>query len=376
MKRRLSIAQIGSRGIPGHRGGVERVIEAVAPRLVALGHEVTVSCATWSEFRAPTYRGVKLRYVFSVRSKYLDTFLRSLLSTLRECFGSSDILHLHSMASAPLALFARLFGKKVVVTVHGLEWQRGKWQGLWRILLRLGERAAMRIPHRTVVVGPELKRILDRRYDADVIYIPNGVEPRPGRAPERIRQFGIGSRDYLLFLGRLVPDKRCHLLIDAFRKLGDRANKKLIMAGPTWHSADYVSSLRQLAGDDPDIVFTGEVDEDVLEELYTNCYAYVLPSEVEGMSLALLDAMAFGACVVASDIAPNADVVGGAGILFASGSADDLARKLEQLLGDPDRAQKLRAMARQRMTSEFDWDKIARQWEEVYLGLYGIQAQG
>ena len=234
----------------------------------------------------------------------------------------------------------------------------------------------MRIPHRTVVVGPELKRILDRRYDADVIYIPNGVEPRPGRAPERIRQFGIGSRDYLLFLGRLVPDKRCHLLIDAFRKLGDRANKKLIMAGPTWHSADYVSSLRQLAGDDPDIVFTGEVDEDVLEELYTNCYAYVLPSEVEGMSLALLDAMAFGACVVASDIAPNADVVGGAGILFASGSADDLARKLEQLLGDPDRAQKLRAMARQRMTSEFDWDKIARQWEEVYLGLYGIQAQG
>lgn len=370
MTRRLSIAQIGSRGIPGHRGGVERVIEAVAPRLVDRGHEVSVSCATWSEYREPTYRGVKLKYIYSFRSKYLDTVVRSLLSTVSEIFGPSDVVHFHSLASAPLALLARMCGKKVVVTVHGLEWQREKWRGLGRLFLQLGEKAAMKVPHRTVVVGPEIKRFLDQRYGANVIYIPNGVEVRTGRAPDRIRQYGVGSRDYILFLARLVPDKRCHVLIEAFKKLKNRGDVRLIVAGPTWHSEDYVASLRRLAGTDPGIVFTGEVDEDVLEELYTNCYAYVLPSEVEGMSLALLDAMAFGACVVASNIAPNADVVGDSGTLFASGSSDDLAQKLDELLGNPERAQSFRDAARKRMTSEFDWDRIAHQWEEVYLGLY------
>lgn len=370
MKRQLRISQIGSRGIPGQRGGVERVIEAVAPRLVELGHEVIVSCATWNEFRDPTYRGVKLRYVYSVKSKYLDTFVRSFLSTVREIFSSTDVMHFHSMPSAPLALLARLCGKKVVVTVHGLEWQREKWRGLGRVFLRLGEKAAMRVPHQTVVVGPELKRVLDLRYDSDVVYIPNGVEARAGRAPDKIRKHGISGRDYILYLGRLVPDKQCHVLIEAFRKLQARGGLKLVIAGPTWHSEDYVARLRKLAEGDPDIVFTGEVEEDVLEELYTNCYAYVLPSEVEGMSLALLDAMAFGACVVASDIAPNADVVGNSGILFRTGDAGDLARRLAQVIADPAKADALRRAAKQRMTNEFDWDKIARQWEEVYLGLF------
>jgi len=366
---RLRITQIGSRGIPGHRGGVERVIEAVAPRLVKLGHDVTVCCASWSEYRQPDFEGVRLRFVGSVRSKYLDTFIRSALATIREIFESTDIVHYHGSGSAPLALLARLAGKKVVVTIHGLDWQRQKWNILGHWFLRFGEWAAVRFPHRTVVVGPALKEAIDARFHTDVTFIANGVERRTLRAPNKIRQFGVTTRDFILYLGRLVPEKQCHLLIDAFRRLRSRGDMKLVIAGPAWHSVDYFESLRERASGDPAIVFAGEVDEDTLEELYSNCYAYVLPSEVEGMSLALLDAMAFGACVVASDIPANADVVGTSAVLFRTGSSEDLTTKLDDLVANPEAAAAYRADAAERMTSEYDWDAVTRQWVSLYRSM-------
>jgi glycosyltransferase involved in cell wall biosynthesis len=369
MKKSVRVSQIGSRGIPNQRGGVERVIEAVAPRLVALGLEVTVYCAHWSKYREASYRGVKLRYIYSIPSKYFDTFVRSVLSTFRDILGPSDIIHLHSSGSAPLALLARLFGKKVVVTIHGLDWQRRKWSTFGQWFLRLGERAAIRLPHRTIAVGLELKRALDAQYGGSVAYIPNGVEDRPQRTADRISQFGVSARSYILYLARLVPEKQCHVLIEGFKRLDNRQGLKLLIAGPTWHSAEYVTSLRVLAGDDPNIMFLGEVDETLLEELYSNCYAYVLPSEVEGMSLSLLDAMAFSSCIIASDIIANADVIGDSGILFKTGNPSDLSAKLHEIIENPARAEEYRGAARRRMTSEFNWDRIAQQWQAVYLSL-------
>jgi glycosyltransferase involved in cell wall biosynthesis len=292
-----------------------------------------------------------------------------LLASIREIFGNSDVVHFHSSGSAPLALLCRLFGKKVVVTVHGLDWQRRKWSRFGQWFLQFGERAAVRVPHRTVVVGMELKRALDARYQCDAIYIPNGVEERQQRPADKIRRFGVQGRDFILYLARLVPEKQCHILIEAFQHLADRKGLKLIVAGPAWHSAEYVASLRKLAGDDPDIVFTGEVDEQTLEELYSCCYAYVLPSEVEGMSLSLLDAMAFGACIVTSDIPANADVIDGAGLMFVTGNSASLAEALSRLIADPARAQALREAAKVRMTSEFHWDRVAEQWEALYMKL-------
>jgi glycosyltransferase involved in cell wall biosynthesis len=369
MKKPIRASQIGSRGIPGHRGGVERVIEAVSPRLVASGLDITVYCASWSKYREASYRGVKLRYVYSIPTKYLDTFVRSLLSTLRDIVGPSDIIHFHGSGSAPLALLARLFGKKVVVTVHGLDWQRRKWSIFGRWFLTWGEYAAIKIPHRTIAVGQELKRALDSQYGGSVVYIPNGVEERPQRAADRISHFGVGARNYILYLARLVPEKQCHVLIEAFKRLEDNKGFKLVIAGSAWHSAEYVASLRNLAGDDPAITFLGEVDEALLEELYSNCYAYVLPSEVEGMSLSLLEAMAFGSCIIASDITANADLVGDSGFLFKTGDAADLSAKIHEIIANPDRAEDYRDKALRRMTSEFNWDCISRQWEAVYVSL-------
>jgi glycosyltransferase involved in cell wall biosynthesis len=366
---RLRIAQIGSRGIPGHPGGVERVVEAIGPRLVKLGHDFCVYCASWSSYREPQYKGVRLRYVRSIRSKYFDTFVRSLLATLAEVFSSSDIVHLHGSGSAPLALLLRLRGKKVVVTIHGLDWQRRKWNVFGHWFLRFGEWAAAKLPNRTVVVGSTLKGIIDARYGTNVTFIANGVEQRPIRAPDKIKKYGVAARDYLLYLGRLVPEKQCHVLIQAFRGLRRKAGMKLVIAGATWHSADYLKTLRQLAGDDPSIVFTGEVDETTLEELYSNCFAYVLPSEVEGMSLALLDAMAFGTCVVASDIPANSEVVQTSGVLFKTGNAADLTDKLAALIDNPATAARLRVAARERVDRAYDWDVIAQQWDDLYRSM-------
>jgi glycosyltransferase involved in cell wall biosynthesis len=362
----LKISQIGSRGIPGHRGGVERVVEAVAPRLAARGHDVTVYCADWSAEHPATWRGVHLAYVKSSKQKYLDTISRSLGATFREMFSDTQIVHFHSSGSAPLSILPRLMGKKTVVTVHGLDWQRRKWNALGRLSLRLGEWAALKFPNRTVVVGPDLKTWLDKRYGGDVTYIPNGVEARPTRPPERICEIGLAPRKYVLFLARLTPEKQVHTLIAAWMGLADKHGMTLAIAGPSWHSEDYAAGLKAQAASDPSIQFLGEVDEALLEELYSNCYLYVLPSEVEGMSLSLLDAMAFGACVICSDIAPNLAVVGDAGLSFRVLDAADLRGRLAEIIADPARAEALRVAALTRIGEEFTWDKVTDRWDELY----------
>lgn len=366
---RLRVSQIGSRGIPGHRGGVERVVEAVAPRLAARGHDVTVYCAATGKDEPDEYLGVRLRHVRSPRSKHLDTLLRSFLATLREMFGRNQIVHYHASGSAPLAFLPRLMGKKVVVTVHGLDWQRRKWNLFGRLFLQVGEWAAMRLPHRTVVVGPDLKAALDGLYGSDVLLIPNGVEDRTQRPAREILERGLTHRGFILFLARLVPEKQCHTLIEAWMSLADKHGQKLAIAGPSWHSADYAASLKEMAKNDPSVVFLGEVSEQMLEELYSNCTAYVLPSEVEGMSLSLLDAMAFGACVVASDIPPNAYVVADAGYTFPVRDTAALGRCLRRILDNPEEAEQRRAAARARINSEFRWDSIALKWESLYREL-------
>jgi glycosyltransferase involved in cell wall biosynthesis len=371
MAKPLKISQIGSRGIPGHRGGVERVVEAVAPRLVTEGEEVTVHCADWSGEKPSSWRGVNLVYNKGYNSKYFDTISRSLGATLMECFGKNDIVHFHSSGSAPLAILPRLFGKKTVVTVHGMDWQRRKWNIFGRLALQFGEWAAVRFPHQTLVVGPDLKTWLDEKYGTDVLFIPNGVEPRVQRPAAKIKDMGLEARKYVLFLARLVPEKQVHTLIEAWMGLADKHGMKLAIAGPSWHSKDYAEELVKQAAPDPSVQFLGEVDEETLEELYSNCFLYCLPSEVEGMSLSLLDAMGFGACVVCSDIAPNKTVVGDAGLTFKVLDATDLRARLAEIMADPDRAERLRVEAKARIDAEFSWDSIAKRWNKVYHAIAG-----
>jgi glycosyltransferase involved in cell wall biosynthesis len=174
----------------------------------------------------------------------------------------------------------------------------------------------------------------------------------------------------VLFLARLTPEKQVHTLIEAWMGIADKQGMTLAIAGPSWHSEGYAASLRAQAEKDKTVQFLGEVDEQTLEELYSNCYVYVLPSEVEGMSLSLLDAMAFGACVICSDIAPNVAVVGDAGLHFKVLDVADLRARLIDIIADPKRAGTLREAARKRISAEFTWDKVTDRWEELYRRLH------
>jgi glycosyltransferase involved in cell wall biosynthesis len=289
-----------------------------------------------------------------------------LFATFRELFKQSDIVHYHGIGSAPLALLPRLFGKKSVVTVHGLDWQRSKWNCLGKWFLLLGEWASVRFPNRTLVVGRELQEYLEARNGRFVTYIANGAELRDPAPPKAILELGLEPRKYILFVGRIVPEKGIHLLIEAFRSLRIKDDVQLAVVGSPWYETDYQEKLMHLVDGDARVRFVGEVPDEILYELYSNCSVYVLPSATEGMSLSLFDAMAYGCCIVTSSIPPNANLVGDAGLVFKTECVQELSEHLELFLNNVEVAEAYRRKARERAEGEFDWDRISEEWAGVY----------
>jgi glycosyltransferase involved in cell wall biosynthesis len=262
-----------------------------------------------------------------------------------------------------------LFGKKVVVTVHGLDWKREKWGTVASSVLKVGARAAIAFPQVTVVVSQTLKAHYKKHYGRDVTYIPNGVNLPALRANKAAGdKLGFTKDGYILFLSRLVPEKGCHTLIEAFRKLD--TDKRLVIVGSPSHSDDYARSLRELADGDSRIVFTGPLYENDKDAAYRNAYFFVLPSTIEGMALVLLEAMAYGKCCLCSDIDENIEVIEDKfGLSFATGDASDLQRKMELLLGNPATVKTLGEEAHRHVADEYDWSRIAQSYLAAYRDL-------
>lgn len=367
MGRAFSIAMIGSRGIPTAYSGVETALGELCPRLVARGHRVRVYGR--SAYRlCPSYEGVEVLGLPSWRTKHLDTLSHVAVSLLHALGSEFEIIHFHAAGPTLLAWLPRLFRRKVVATVQGLDWQRAKWGRGARSVLRVAEAASVRFPHRTIVVSQTLKRHYESKYRVSVEYIPNGVTLPELRHPALIRSaFGLQGGDYILFTGRLVPEKRCHDLLQAFDRLG--TNLALVIAGEGSHTDAYVARLKAEAS--PRVIFTGHVTGDLLAELYSNAFLYVLPSEVEGLSLSLLEAMSYARCVVTSDIPENLEVVGDAGIPFPVRGPEQLAEVLQQLIADPERVSAHGRRARERVANEYGWEAITDQTEAVYRSLAG-----
>ena len=365
----MKIAHIGSRGFPGMLGGVEKSLEEICPRLAARGHDVSLYCSDHVATREPLYRGTFLRRMPAICTKCLETPSRVLLSGWDALFRDYDIVHFHAIGPALFSWMTRLGRKrsKTVATVHGLDWQRAKWGALARRVLQVGEKCAVLFPHRTIVVSEHLKRYYKEHYGKEVVYIPNGVVLREPLPPFAIRQWSLKPGGYVLFVGRLVPEKECHTLIQAFLRL--RTDKKLVIAGASWHSDDYVKMLKEMAAGRPDIVFTGWAEGDVLRELFSNAYLYCLPSQIEGLSLSLLEAMSYGLCALVSDIPENRDVIGPNGMMFRTGDHVSLAESLNALLGEPERVRRLGRQARDAVRERYDWDRIAGDLENTYADL-------
>jgi glycosyltransferase involved in cell wall biosynthesis len=361
----MKIAMIGSRGIPETYSGIETALKAMCPRLVARGHEVTVYCRSYYGF-PDEYEGVRLVSLPSINTKHLDTLTHVLLCTLHSLFQDFDILHYHALGPTLFAWLPRARGRRVVATVQGLDWQRAKWGAIARKTLQLAERTSARLPHRTIVVSRVLESYYTTRYGSSAVYIPNGVDmPAATPSPRLIKEYGLKGDDYILFAGRLVPEKGVHGLLEAYSQLG--TNKKLVIAGEGVHSEEYVATLKETAG--PDVVFTGHVVGELLAELFSNAYLYVLPSAIEGLSLSLLEAMSYGLCVVASDIPENREVVGGRGFTFNSGDWQSLAGVLEHLLGDESAVTESGLKARAHVQQEYGWDSITERTDQLYRSL-------
>jgi glycosyltransferase involved in cell wall biosynthesis len=330
---------------------------------------VTVYCRPYyTTTNEEFYKGIRLKKIPTINSKNFDAITHTLLSTGHILFRDYDIVHYHAIGPATLSVFSRFFGKRTVATVHGLDWQREKWGKKAQTYLKMGERSSVWFPHATIAVSRFLKEYLERKYRKPVNYIPSATNDPVYLAPSKIKSYGLEGGDYVLFVARLVPEKGCHFLIEAFNRL--KTDKRLVIAGGSSHSDDYVKDLQRMASDN--VIFTGYVYGDELHELYTNAYCYVQPSTIEGMPITLLEAIAYGRCVIASDIPANLEVVKDTGLIFQTENVDDLERMLVQTLDNPDMVEHLGKRAQEMGVTEYSYDSIA----EKTLKLYAAVANG
>lgn len=365
--RPVRVAFIGGRGVISKYSGIESYYEEVGRQLAALGIQVTVYCRTYFTPAVAAYNGMRLVRLPTIRSKHFETVIHTLLSTLHAMFSSSDIIHYHALGPALFSFLPRLVGKKTIVTVQGLDWQRRKWGPVAAWILRQGELAAARLPNATMVVSKTLQDYFRATYRKETLYIPNGAAIRDRCAPVQLPQWGLAPDQYALFLGRFSPEKNCHLLIKAFEKLDTPA--KLALAGGSSHTGAYAAELRRHQSHQ--IILLNWVSGDALHELLSNAALFVLPSDLEGLSLALLDAMGAGVCVLTSDIPENREVVEGAGFTFRAGDVDDLTRMLALLIADPEIRAAAGRSAQQVIRQRYLWPEIAKQIAQVYQKVLG-----
>jgi glycosyltransferase involved in cell wall biosynthesis len=360
--RKLKVAFIGGRGVISKYSGIESYYEEVGGQLAAMGHEVTIYCRKYFTPDKGQHNGMRLVRLPTIRTKHFDTVVHTLLSTIHATCGKHDVIHYHALGPALFSFFPRLLGKKTVVTVQGLDWQRKKWGRLAAKILRLGEQAAVKLPNATMVVSHTLQQYYRNRYGAQSAYIPNGTSLRKRRAPSQLVRWGIESGNYILFLGRFSPEKNCHLLIEAYERIATET--KLVLAGGSSYSDGYANGLRRHQSDR--VRLLDWISGDHLEELLTNAMLFVLPSDLEGLSLALLDAMGAGVCVLTSDVPENREVVDDAGFTFKRGDINDLERMLRVLIANPKLRQAAAGNARKRVQAKYLWKQIAEQISQTY----------
>jgi glycosyltransferase involved in cell wall biosynthesis len=368
----MKIAMIGQKGLPATYGGIERHVEEIGARLVERGHEVRVYTRSYYSPGKDPFRGMERCPRPTIRTKHLDTASHALFATLDVLVRPVDLVHYHALGPSALAGVPRLRGIPTVVTLHGLDWEREKWGAMASYLLQRCEYPAVHFPNRTIVVSKTLQHYCEDKYLIRPEYIPNGVNPAREQPAELLAKWDLAPKDYFLFVGRLTPEKGAHLLVDAFARTGSQ--RKLVIAGGSAFTDTYVEDLKSAAS--PNTIFTGYVHGEDLEALYTHAYAVVLPSTLEGLSIALLEALSYGRCVLVSDIPENMEVVEDAVPHFRSRDADALAEALRRMDRHPEEIAASEAVVRERLARRFTWDVVVSELEALYREvLAGKRAQ-
>ena len=366
---KLNIAMFGHKHVMSREGGVEIVVNELATRMAARGNQVVcydrksshISGGKLDERRE--YKGVKIIPVFTIECKGLAAMTSSFFAAWKAAWSKAHVVHIHAEGSAAMCGILKLRGKKVVVTVHGLDWARAKWGGLAARYIKFGEKQAAKQADEIIVLSRNMQEYFKSTYNRDAVFIPNGVTRPEIRAAEEIKRIWNLEKDsYVLFLGRIVPEKGLRYLIEAWK--GICTEKKFVIVGGSSDTEKFLNEIKTVAG--KNVIFTGFQQGRVLEELYSNAYIYTLPSDLEGMPLTLLEAMSYGNCCVISDIPECVEIVEDRAAVFQKGNIGGLKKVLQELLDDEKKVQKYKDGAADYIIKKYNWEDVV----DLTLDLY------
>lgn len=371
---------IGQKGIFVTRnGGIEKHVEDLSLRLAKLGHEVFVYCRPHympeNLQKNTIYKGIHLILKSSIKTKYLDTISHVFVCTLHALFQKYDIIHFHGVGPSLLAFIPRIFKPKtkVVVTFHSLDRFHKKWGPFARRVLELGEWTACKYPHKTIVVSKTLQKYCKERYNRETVYIPNGITIKEVVPDHILQKWNLEREKYILTVARFIKHKGIHYLIQAFDELSQKSqvkNWKLAIVGDAPYPDPYKKMITKLAETNPDIIFTGYQTKEALAQLFSNAYLYIHPSEFEGLSITILEAMGYGRCVLCSNIPENLEAIGNFGFSFKNKDVKDLKNKLLELISKPELVKDTGIKAKEYIKKNYNWDNIVKKTEEFYQSLF------
>ena len=370
----MKIAMIGHKVVPSRRGGIENVLTTLCPMLVEKGHEVT--CYNRSSDKVENeyigtvvnneYKGVRIKKALTLNVRGVSAMIASFTAAICASFKDYDVVHFHAEGPCAALWIPKLFGKKCVATVHGLDWQREKWgKGFASKYIKFGEKVLAKYADEVIVLSEAARDYFKETYNRDTVIIHNGIN-RPVRRDANVikKEYALKKDGYISIVSRLTAEKGIHYLIDAYNRI--TTDKKLVIAGDTSDTDDYVLFLKEKAAQNPNIIFTGFVSGDILDEIYSNAYITVLPSDLEGMSLTLLESLAYRTALLCSDIPENVSVAEDKAMYFEKGNIEDLADKLQLMCDDSTVVENLRNGADDFILNKYSWQDVAEMTCTLY----------
>ncbi len=363
----MKVAMIGHKVVPSRRGGIENVLTTLCPILVEKGLDVTCynrsSDKVENEYvgtvKNKMYKGVKIKNAWTLNVRGFAAMIASFTAAISASFKDYDVIHFHAEGPCAALWIPKLFGKKCVATVHGLDWQREKWgKGFASKYIKFGEKVLAKYADEVIVLSEAAYDYFKETYNRETTIIYNGIS-RPMRRDASLitEKYGLRKDEYISVVSRLTAEKGIHYLIDAYSKI--TTDKKLVIAGDTSDTDDYVRMLKDKAAGNPNIIFTGFISGDILDEIYSNAYINVLPSDLEGMSLCLLESLAYRNALLCSDIPENTAVAEDKAMYFKKANIEDLADKLQSLCDDSTLVENLRDGADEFILNKYSWLDVA-----------------
>lgn len=361
---------MGLRGIPANYGGFETFIEKMAPRLVKRGHRVTVYGRTNNiEYEKKYYKGVRIKLLPTISHKYFDTVVHTFLCSVHSMFMPYDIILMLNAANSPFACLPRLTFKKVALNVDGIERLRKKWGLAGRLYYRLGEYLATKCPDRIVSDAEVIREYYLNMYKKESVMIAYGAETKKVQTREILDKTGLDNNGYILYVSRLEPENNAHVVIEAFKDLD--TDKKLVIVGDAPYSTKYINRIKEMAGSDKRIIFTGYIFGDGYRELQSNAYCYVQATEVGGTHPALIEAMGVGNCVIANGTSENIEVLADAGVIYRLNDPADLRIRLQQMINNPERVSEYAKKAQKRVMDKYSWESVTDKYEDLFFKMIG-----